>query len=120
MFKAYKYRIYPTDSQKELINKTFGCCRLVYNIALQTKITAYKEACINLSSYDLMKQLTDMKSEYKWLNEVDSQALQVVITNMDTAFKAFFKGGGYPKSVSYKQKRAHDTIKAISYCVMSV
>lgn len=91
MFKAYKYRIYPTDSQKELINKTFGCCRLVYNIALQTKITAYKEACINLSSYDLMKQLTDMKSEYKWLNEVDSQALQVVITNMDTAFKAFFK-----------------------------
>lgn len=106
MFKAYKYRIYPTDSQKELINKTFGCCRLVYNIALQTKITAYKEACINLSSYDLMKQLTDMKSEYKWLNEVDSQALQVVITNMDTAFKAFFKGGGYPK---FKNKNSRQS-----------
>ncbi|MDY3767482.1 MAG: helix-turn-helix domain-containing protein, partial [Lachnospiraceae bacterium] len=29
--KAYKYRIYPNKKQKEIIAKTFGCCRFVYN-----------------------------------------------------------------------------------------
>ena len=31
IYRAYKYRIYPNKAQKELINKTFGCCRFVYN-----------------------------------------------------------------------------------------
>ncbi|MDE5830927.1 MAG: helix-turn-helix domain-containing protein, partial [Clostridia bacterium] len=31
MFKAYKYRIYPNKQQNEQIQKTFGCCRFVYN-----------------------------------------------------------------------------------------
>lgn len=43
MLRAYKYRIYPTDEQKVLFAKTFGCCRFVYNWALNLKITAYKE-----------------------------------------------------------------------------
>ncbi len=33
MLKAYKYRLYPNKAQKELIDKTFGCCRFVYNFA---------------------------------------------------------------------------------------
>lgn len=41
MLRAYKYRIYPTDEQKVLLAKTFGCCRFVYNWALNLKITAY-------------------------------------------------------------------------------
>lgn len=43
MLRAYKYRIYPTEEQKILFAKTFGCCRFVYNWALNMKITAYKE-----------------------------------------------------------------------------
>ncbi len=43
MLRAYRYRIYPTDEQKVLIAKTLGCCRFVYNWALNMKITAYKE-----------------------------------------------------------------------------
>ncbi|MCO7113043.1 helix-turn-helix domain-containing protein [Bacteroides uniformis] len=34
MLRAYKYRIYPTNEQKALFAKTFGCCRFVYNWAL--------------------------------------------------------------------------------------
>lgn len=43
MLRAYKYRIYPTDEQKVLFAKTFGCCRFVYNWALNLKIEAYKQ-----------------------------------------------------------------------------
>ena len=42
MLRAYKYRIYPTEGQKVLFAKTFGCCRFVYNCALNLKIEAYK------------------------------------------------------------------------------
>ena len=43
MLRAYKYRIYPTEEQKGLLAKTFGCCRFVYNWALILKIEAYKQ-----------------------------------------------------------------------------
>lgn len=108
MFKGFVYRIYPTESQEELIEKTFGCCRLVYNLALETKINAWKSAGINLSAFDLMKQLTDLKKEYRWMTKVDSQALQASIRNLDRAYKNFFNGGGFLK---FKSKGGRQTFQ---------
>lgn len=62
MLRAYKYRIYPTDEQKVLFAKTFGCCRFVYNWALNLKITAYKERKETLGNVYLTNL---MKSELK-------------------------------------------------------
>lgn len=97
MIKTLKYRIYPTNTQKELIAKHIGACRFVYNLALETKITAYKGTKHDFSAYDLIKQLPDLKKELPWLKEVYSHSLQQSILIMDTAFKKFFKGAGYPK-----------------------
>ena len=97
MYKAFKYRLYPTSSQKELIAKHIGSARFVYNLALETKITAYLGAKANLSQFDLIKQLPELKKECPWLKEVNSQTLQQSIKNMDSAFSSFFKGGGFPK-----------------------
>ena len=41
--KAYKYRIYPNKNQKEIIAKTFGCCRFVYNTYLAKRIEMYEK-----------------------------------------------------------------------------
>jgi putative transposase len=97
MFLARKYRIYPTDSQKELIAKHIGSCRFVYNLSLETKNTAYIGSKHNFSPFDLIKQLPELKKECEWLKEVNSQSLQQSIQNMDIAFKKFFKGSGFPK-----------------------
>ncbi len=97
MLKSFKYRLYPTNSQKELIAKHIGACRFVYNLALETKITAYLGAKHNFSSFDLMRQLPDLKKECLWLKEVNSQSLQQAITNLDKAYTSFFKGSGFPK-----------------------
>lgn len=43
MNKAYKFRIYPNKNQQILINKTFGCCRKVWNLMLNDKIEHYKQ-----------------------------------------------------------------------------
>ena len=97
MFRAYKYRLYPTNSQKELIHKHCGSVRFLYNLALETKTTAYLGNKVNLSRYDLQKQLVDLKKELTWLKEVNSQSLQSALINLDEAYKKFFKGAGFPK-----------------------
>lgn len=101
MFKSYKYRLFPTDSQKELIGKHIGSSRFVYNLALETKNSAYLGSKHNFSHFDLIKQIPELKKECEWLKEVNSQSLQQAIQNMDIAFKKFFKGAGFPK---YKSK----------------
>jgi len=105
MFKACKYRILPTNSQKELIAKHIGSSRFVYNLALETKNTAYLGYKHNFSPFDLIKQLPELKKECEWLKEVNSQSLQQSIQNMDIAFKKFFKGAGFPKFKSKHKGR---------------
>jgi len=97
MYKAFKYRIFPTEPQKELIAKHIGSSRFVFNLALETKNAAYISAKHNYSAFDLVKQLPELKKECPWLKEVNSQSLQQAIQNMDIAFKKFFKGAGFPK-----------------------
>jgi putative transposase len=97
MFKAHKYRILPTNSQKELIHKHIGSVRFIYNLALETKTTAYLSNKTILSRYDLQKQVVDLKKECVWLKEVNSQSLQVALLNLDAAYSKFFKGAGFPK-----------------------
>lgn len=107
MLKAYKYRIYPTVEQAELINKHIGSCRFVYNLALETKQTAYAGHRVNLSCFDLIKQLPELKEECEWLSEINSQSLQQSITHLDNAFTRFFKGqGDFP---NFKKKTARQS-----------
>ena len=91
MLRAYKYRLSPNEAQKELLNKHFGCVRFVYNLALETKTSAYAGNKISLSNFDLSKQLTDLKDDCIWLKEVNSQCLQMALRNLDNSFQRFFK-----------------------------
>ena len=110
MLRAYKYRIYPTDEQKVLFAKTFGCCRFVYNWALNLKITAYKERKETLGNVyltNLMK--SELKVAHEWLSEVNSQSLQSSLRNLDTAYTNFFRNTnavGFPRFKSRKDKQS--------------
>ena len=107
MIKSYKYRLMPTKTQAELINKHIGSCRFVYNLALETKQSAYAGNKINLSSFDLIKQLPDLKKECEWLKEINAQSLQQSITHLNDAFTRFFKGQGeFPK---FKKKSSRQS-----------
>ena len=105
MEKAYKYRIYPNKQQKELIAKTFGCVRFVYNYYLSQRIEKYKEDKETMSYYECCADLTKLKKteEYQWLKEVDATALQSSLKNLDTAYQKFFKEHSvFPKFKSKK------------------
>jgi putative transposase len=103
MLKAFKYRLYPTKKEAELINKHINSVRFVYNLALETKQTAYIGNKINITCFDLHKQIPELKKECEWLKEINSQSLQQAVTDLDSAYTRFFKGlSEFPK---YKSKR---------------
>lgn len=112
MLKAYKYRIYPNKKQEELIQKTFGCVRFVYNQCLAYKIDKYKNEKVSLSKFDCNNYKNRvLKKEYAWLNEIDKCALDNAVVNMDNAYQIFFKEhAGFPKFKSkHNNKKSYKT-----------
>jgi putative transposase len=79
-------------------------------MGLEIKISAYKNKKVNVSVYDLMKQLTEIK-DIDWVADVPSQSLQNSLERLDSAYKTFFRtyksGGGFPK---FKSKRNYNSI----------
>ena len=104
--KAYKIRIYPNPMQKEIIEKTFGCTRFVYNYFLSERKEKYEKDKISINAYKQLLELTELKRNYLWLKEVDSIALQKCVFNLDKAFENFYHGKGYPK---FRAKGKHDS-----------
>ena len=123
---AYQFRIYPNREQENLIQRTFGCCRFVYNHYLDLRQKAYAENGADVNVYECMRDLVLLKNQHPWLKEVDSTALQASVQALDAAYQNFFRrvkqGGnpGYPKlkskrnpSQSYKSKRVGENIRIV-------
>jgi len=106
MNKAYKFRIYPNNDQKILMEKTFGCTRFIYNKMLEDKINYYQQEKKMLKVTPAM-----YKQDYLWLKEVDSLALANVQLNLEKAYKSFFRTPsiGFPKFKSKRKSRASYT-----------
>ena len=105
-YKAYKFRIYPDKSQKELINKTFGCNRFVYNFFLsKIKENKYTKAFGNIKYY-----ANYLKYEYPFLQEIDSIVIRKSLFNLEDSFKRYFKGqSNYPKFKSKFNRNSYNT-----------
>lgn len=127
---SYKFRLYPTPAQAQQIQRTFGCCRFVWNHYLAKRKTAHELDGHTMNYYECAKDMTGLKKELPWLKDVDATALQSSIRDLDTGFQNFFrrvKNGekpGYPKFKSkknhrnsYKSKCVVTNIKVVGKCV---
>ena len=106
MYKAYKFRLYPNKEQTELINKTFGCGRFVYNHYLdKIKNNGYTNTYSNIKDYT-----STLKYEAVFLQEIDSIVIRQSLFNLDNAYKKLFnKQGGYPKFKSKYNRNSYNT-----------
>lgn len=105
MLKAMKYRIYPSKTQIQLIEKHFGSTRFLYNYFLDYRQKEYAKGNKKVGYIVTQAELTKLKKldEYVWLNECGSQSLQMALRDLDSSYSRFFKKkGGYPK---FKSKR---------------
>ena len=116
---SYKFRLYPTKAQEQQIQRTFGCCRYLWNHYLAQRKAVYELDGHTMNYYECAKDLTALKRSLIWLKEVDATALQSSLRDLDTSFQNFFrrvKNGekpGYPKFKSKKNR--HQSYK--SKCV---
>ena len=107
---SYKFRIYPNLIQEKLIQRTFGCCRFVYNHYLAKRKELYKQNGKTMNYYDCAGDMTQLKKELEWLKEVDATALQSSLRDLDAAYQNFFrrvKQGRKPGYPHFKSKRDH-------------
>lgn len=110
IFKAYKFRLYPTKSQEELLSKHFGCVRYIYNWGLDFKTKHYKETNKNIGYMQISGkggELSKLKSENIWLKEINSQSLVSALGNLDRAYSNFFNHrADFPKFKKKNNKQS--------------
>ena len=95
--KAYKYKLTPTLEQERQLEQTLRRCRMLYNTALEQRITAYRRCGITLTCYqqqaDYQQQaeLPDLKAAFPEYADIHSQVLQDVLTRLDKTYQSFFR-----------------------------
>ena len=111
--KGIRVRLYPTEEQEVLINKTIGCCRFVSNQTLADCKQSYEQTQHFPSQIERIKNLVPLKEIHNFLKEVDSKALQQSVRDLNSAMDNFFKNRnhfGFPKFKSkHRGKQSYRT-----------
>ena len=103
--RAYRYRFYPTPAQENLLRRTMGCVRKVYNLALAARTEAWYERQERVQYKETSSLLTNWKKteDLDFLNEVSCVPLQQCLRHLQKAFANFWgKRAKYPR---FKAKR---------------
>jgi len=109
IYRTYRFELRPTQDQKVLLDKHFGCVRFVYNYFLNERKEQYQANKKSDNYYVQAKTLTELKKqeETAWLKEVNSQTLQFALRSLDTAFLNFFRGNAkFPRFKSKKRRNS--------------
>lgn len=112
MHQRWTYRAYPTVEQEQILSRTFGCCRYVYNWALFARTKAFMDGGrMSYAESDRAMTLLKRQPETSWLNEVSSVPLQQSLRDLQSAFSGFFaKRTGYP---SFKKKGSRESARYV-------
>ncbi|HEX5440327.1 MAG TPA: transposase [Ktedonobacterales bacterium] len=89
--KAYKYKLKPTPAQERQLEEVVWRCRVLYNTALEQRITAYHRCGVTLTCYQQQAELPDLKAAFPEYAAIHSQVLQDVLTRLDKTYQAFFR-----------------------------
>ena len=112
IFRTYRFELQPTQDQKELLDKHFGCIRFIYNHFLNERKEQYQADKRSDNYYRQAATLTELKKkeETVWLKEVNSQSLQFALRCLDTAYVNFFRGNARFPQFKSKKKRNSFTV----------
>ena len=109
--RAYKTEIQPTQAQIELIHKTFGCTRYIYNQYVYENLENLASGKDFISAFSYSKKVNNDTNTPSWLKEVPSKAIKQALIYADRAFKDYFsKRRGKP---TFKKKGINDSFYLI-------
>jgi len=112
MRRTFQYSAKLSKNVEVCCSASLEQCRILYNLALEQKISIYKQSKKSISCYDQMNQLSELKEAFPEFAQAGSQCLQDVIERLDKAYQAFFKRvkhGGTPGFPRFKSKDRYNS-----------
>jgi putative transposase len=116
--KASKYKLKPTPEQERALAETLGRCRVLYNTALEQRITAYRRCGVTLTNYQQQAELKDLRSELPDYAAIHSHILQDVLARLDKTYQSFFrrvKAGQTPGFPRYQGRNRYHSFTYKEY-----
>lgn len=113
LHKTFRYRIYPTKRQEEILNAQLAICCELYNAGLQERRDAWKLQRKSIRWFDQNRQLAAIRKERVDVSSIHTDVLENVLRRVDLAFQAFFERArsghnpGYPR---FRSARRYDSI----------
>ena len=118
VFKAFKYRLYPSKAQQRLLEQTLETCRRWYNACLEERKLAWESEQKNVGKFEQLAKVRDYRRENLFAAQLHSHILQVVVQDLDKAFQAFFrrvKKGETPGYPRFKGRERFDSFGLKEY-----
>ena len=115
MYKAFKYRLYPTAKQASKLEWTFRRCAELYNAALEERGDAYKKCGVSVNYPKQAVSLPKVKQARPEYKDIHSQVLQDVLKRLDKAFGAFFRRVKQGQNPGFPRFRSSSRLDSFSY-----
>ncbi len=115
LVRAYKYRLYPTATQRRLMEETLETCRRWYNICLAERKEAWENEKRSLSFYDQEKGIKVYRQENEYAARVVYAALLLTTQDLDKAFKNFFRRVKAGQKPGYPRFKGRDRFDSFGY-----
>ena len=112
VIKTFQYRLYPTNSQRKVMESTIETCRRFYNDCLAERKTAYEERKESIGKFAQLRKVKELKVISPYAKNIHSHVLQVTVADLDKVFQAFFrrvKVGETPGYPRFKSKDRFDS-----------
>jgi putative transposase len=113
--KTYKYKLKPTLSQEQLLERTLMLCRQVYNAAIGERREAWRMRGVSVSYYQQKAELPGIKEEVPEYAEINAQVLQDVILRVERAYHAFFRRIKAGETPGYPRFRGRNRYNSLTY-----
>ena len=115
MIKAFQYRIDPSKTQRKQMEQTIETCRRFYNDCLAERKTAYEEQGITIGKYAQLRKVKELKATDLFATKVHSHVFQIVVTDLDKAFQAFFRRAKAGKKPGYPRFKGKERFDSFGY-----
>lgn len=112
MHRGFRFRLYPTAEQAEVLAQWVGVTRFVYNLAYEQRRDFWRQYQViegrSISYASQCRELTALRASVDWIKDVPRDGLEAALKDLDRAYQAFFHGAGFPKP---RKLGANDSIR---------
>jgi putative transposase len=116
MYKtAFKYRLYPTRQQEQVLVKTLALCRELYNASLEERTEAYRMSKVTITYNQQANQLPEIKELRPELNNIHSQVLQDTLRRVQRAMDSFFRRVNNGEKAGYPRFKSDNRFDSFTY-----